>query len=360
MQWSINLGGEGFIVCNDSSIVANADNTLFCIDGESGKTKWKVTIDGDIVRLSEIFGNGLFVNTSKNQVHYIDISQGKPVWTFQADDKVLSPVQVNDNKAYFGSLNGKIFCLDVSNGKLLWSYNTYGKIGFPVNFYKDKVLVSSYDKNVYMLDANTGRLIKRFSYFAFPLGMFINQNYLYFLEIDKLYCIDIEKGTEVWKTDDFDSWRSRYLIQDFSKGRVLLYTSGETSKLTCFDASTGRVIFNKSIFFNSPVNSPCIDENKIYFVINVRRDSYLLKFLYLARPLLTERLTYKIYDFVAPKLKDGGVYYKSFLVAFDSNSGKVIWKAFLFEDGYSRVFISRGKKIFVYTDNGYIYSFNLE
>ncbi|HUS48442.1 MAG TPA: PQQ-binding-like beta-propeller repeat protein [Phycisphaerae bacterium] len=63
-----------------------------------------------------------FGSSADDSVHCIDAETGKQLWTFTTEGPVRLPPAWDGGKVYFGSDDGFAYCLDGASGKLVWKY----------------------------------------------------------------------------------------------------------------------------------------------------------------------------------------------------------------------------------------------
>jgi outer membrane protein assembly factor BamB len=123
---------------------STTDNTLWALDGATGKTKWAFTTGAPVRFAPAIAGGKAYVGSDDGFVYCLDAADGKLLWKFRGgldDRKVMgngrmisrwpirSGVGVADGAVYFAagmwSAEGVyVFALDARTGKEIWCNDT--------------------------------------------------------------------------------------------------------------------------------------------------------------------------------------------------------------------------------------------
>jgi outer membrane protein assembly factor BamB len=84
---------------------------------------WKATPGGKLSALSAV-GNSLFAaSIDKHKLYCIDTNSGKTKWIYTAGARIDSPPTITNGRAVFGCHNGWTYCLNADSGKLIWSFH---------------------------------------------------------------------------------------------------------------------------------------------------------------------------------------------------------------------------------------------
>ena len=68
-----------------------------------------------------VVGDSLYFSSSADDsVHCLDTQSGKPKWTFTTDGPVRIAPEFANGRIYFGSDDGRAYCIDASKGNLIW------------------------------------------------------------------------------------------------------------------------------------------------------------------------------------------------------------------------------------------------
>jgi outer membrane protein assembly factor BamB len=68
-----------------------------------------------------VVGNSVYFSSSADDsVHCLDAQSGKPKWTFTADGPVRIAPEFSNGRIFFGSDDGCAYCIDAANGTLIW------------------------------------------------------------------------------------------------------------------------------------------------------------------------------------------------------------------------------------------------
>jgi len=153
--------------------------------------------------------------------------EGKKVWEFEAPGSVTPPI-FSKGKLYVGCRNKKIYCLDAHSGRKITEFQ-FGEVKVDENIHS--IIVSG---DQLYLTSNVGEIVR-----DTPRGKVI-----YETGKQRLYCIDISTGKEIWRYCDEKIEAST--IPAIYKEKVYLEASlgPDTIRgLLCLDAKTGEKVW---------------------------------------------------------------------------------------------------------------------
>ncbi len=106
-------------------------------------------------------GDSLYFGSSADDsVHCLDAETGKINWSFCTDGPVRMPPSLHNGKAYFGSDDGFAYCLNAKDGSFVWKYKPSEQVR----------LIPSNGKMISLLPCRTGVMIHdKKAYCAFSL-----------------------------------------------------------------------------------------------------------------------------------------------------------------------------------------------
>lgn len=148
----------------DGTVYTSRDR-LYAIDGETGKQKWVMGLDGVRTGISPAVSSDGTVyigaaSGSGGMILAIDGATGQPRWTFLTKgDAVYSAPALDENSTlYVGSADKNLYALDAHTGRLRWQFATGGWItAAPVVGADHAIYCGSADGRIYALDSNTGQ-----------------------------------------------------------------------------------------------------------------------------------------------------------------------------------------------------------
>lgn len=154
-------------------------------------TKWYFNGEGaDLYRVERkstpaIDNANVYFGTDDGYVHALEQNNGAEKWRFRvgigirrSGEYAISNLLRACSVLYFASKNGKVFALDANTGAVLWTYDG-------ADWCAPSIAIVPEKKRLYV---------------GINSGWFNNRNYL--------LALDMENGTEVWRTPTSDSVRS--------------------------------------------------------------------------------------------------------------------------------------------------------
>ncbi len=122
-----------------------------------------------------------FASSADDSVHCLNAETGKIKWSFCTDGPVRMPPSLHNQKAYFGSDDGFTYCLNAKDGSLLWKYKPSEQVR----------LIPSNGKIISLIPCRTGVTIHdKKAYCAFSLLPW-QQSFL--------CALDADTGSEIYK-----------------------------------------------------------------------------------------------------------------------------------------------------------------
>jgi len=215
---------------NDNLFVVATDENwgftrsyLFCVDGKTGKLKWKLYNNKEVYTSPTIGSNNLvYIGTSSGFVYALSKENGSKKWEFETGfgnltktgsvkgKSVYHPPVIGEDMIFFGALDGKLYALDRNTGIKRWEYATehYGCLSPAIGddgilYFTSHGEIQNGDRNwgyVYAVKSSNGELIWKHgldggyqSEYPYPL---IGKGILYVQDSGGLYAIKISsQGT---------------------------------------------------------------------------------------------------------------------------------------------------------------------
>jgi outer membrane protein assembly factor BamB len=133
------------VYCGSGVGDLHKDTVLFCLDAETGKEQWRMSVDlpmwGEVAVVGDYLfapvGNGNFLLSADQTdtpqkpagaVLCLKARTGQRVWRFDTPDGVHVRVAVDAENVYFASRDQHCYCVDRKEGKLRWKQD----LGSPV------------------------------------------------------------------------------------------------------------------------------------------------------------------------------------------------------------------------------------
>ncbi len=218
--------------------------TIYALDPETGKEKWKFDADEDLKPLfcTPRYDNGFlyfgegFHKDAECRIYCIRADNGKQEWSFATSSHTESRPVVAKGKVVFGAGNDGIYCLNATTGKLIWHNEGLHIDAEPV--------------------IQDGRVF---------VGSGISMKY----QINKLLCLDLENGKEVWQEKIAYSAFANPLIDDqtvyFGTGNGNYSVDREpiAGELLARNKNTGKNLWDCQLP-NSILATPIADRFMIY------------------------------------------------------------------------------------------------
>ena len=165
-KWLSEQGFEDELVNRISESVPPtkrvADDVVLALDIETGKQKWKASIEGRASGRSSsstpIDEDRIFA-VGSNRVFCVDKESGKVIWdrTLDVESIASSPVHIKDRLV---ALVGKLTAFDPENGEVIWENSEIqGKAGSPIAFRLEgkEVIVMVQKRFLWLMDQQEKR-----------------------------------------------------------------------------------------------------------------------------------------------------------------------------------------------------------
>ena|GEM_PF-742564 len=131
--WELILEGTVSqpIVAASERVYAVYGDTIFAIECDSGKARWKFRAQKKGFTPS-VFGDKVFFPSEDFMTYCLDgkffgkaccVSTGKKNWSFMANSECTSQPIACGEVVYQRATDGNLYCIDASEGKLLWRFD---------------------------------------------------------------------------------------------------------------------------------------------------------------------------------------------------------------------------------------------
>jgi len=277
-------------------IIGTAEGSIYSINKDSGKQKWKNTALNGSIKDLELFNNkiiafssngiiytisknGVIISTEKldctfqdenvigNEKIYIATEKGIAVkqngikWIYQESAQYTAPVEIG-NKLFFGE-DDKLVATDL-NGNIIWSNENVGPFwNTQPKVYAGTVYIGSMNHRIYAISAYDGK--EKWSFEtngAINSKLTIDSGTLYAGNMGgKLYAFDLSNGKEKWKANTNDGIFSKSISTTIGQKDVVLIGSMD-SYVYGFSKSNGELIWGKSM--SEPIKDVISSGNQIF------------------------------------------------------------------------------------------------
>jgi outer membrane protein assembly factor BamB len=255
-------------IVNGVVYVGSMDASLYALDLDTGKLRWRYATDGPVEESSPCVYKGIvYIGDLNGILHAVDASSGKARWTFEAEMEIRSSPNCINNRVYFGSYDENLYCLSADKGVLLWKYTTKGPLHSTPASDGKYVYVSGCDETFRAIDAASGSQI-----YALPLGAYsgasaaLRDNHAYIGTFgNEVLCINLRQQANQWvyrhPTRSFPFYSSAAVTEE----RVVV--GGRDKIVHCLERATGRQIWTFTT--RSRVeSSPLIAGNRVFIGSN--------------------------------------------------------------------------------------------
>lgn len=201
--------GAGTTVTGNLVIVTNTAGWIKAYDIANGKTKWGTKTGGKIYSTPYASGNYVLVACSDTYLYCLDKNTGRINWKAQSDKPMVASPVISGNRVFCGGSDGHFRCYDLASGKVLWDYaQVQGFVETRPLLYNGNVCFGSWGNHFYALNQKTGAL------------------------------------AWAWTDGSINRMYSPASCEPVGAGNRLFIVAPDRA-MTCFDASTGRVIWRK-------------------------------------------------------------------------------------------------------------------
>ena len=142
-------------------VVGSYDNSIYCIDAKTGKSKWRVETEGYVHGSPAISSGHQIVSSGcDGLLRTVDGKTGKESAKLAIGSYVAASPAIDGDELFVGTFDNEVVKVDLAKGEIAWRYK-HPKREFP--FYSspavtDKlVILGGRDKMIHALDRNTGK-----------------------------------------------------------------------------------------------------------------------------------------------------------------------------------------------------------
>jgi eukaryotic-like serine/threonine-protein kinase len=225
--------------------MGSMDSSLYAIDLDSGKLRWRYETKGPIQESSPCIHNKVvYIGDLNGVLHAVNADTGKSRWTFKAEGEIKSSPNCIGNRIYFGSYDQNLYCLSADTGALIWKYTTEGPVHCSPSIDKGYVYISGCDETFRAIDAVSGKQA-----FSIPLGAYAGASSAIYDDrayvgtfANDVLCVNLRLKNIQWAykhpTRNFPFYSSAAI----SDGRVVL--GGRDKIIHCLESATGKELWS--------------------------------------------------------------------------------------------------------------------
>lgn len=238
-KWTVTVGKRDFPVeapgANDDYVAVLNGSSIYLLDQATGQIVWRRVAVGAPGAGAAVSENYVFVPMIGGTIEGYNVHDGRtPPWIYQSVGRALiQPVIAGGNVAW-PTDRGHLYVAGANNTGIRYRIETTKSIvARATELPPNRLLVLSTDGYVYCLYQATGALQWQFST-GEPLvkpAVVIGAAIYVVTDDDNLYRLDAKDGQEVW-------WAPR-VRQVITASESRLYCIGDTGRMLIFDANTG-------------------------------------------------------------------------------------------------------------------------
>jgi outer membrane protein assembly factor BamB len=326
IKWKITLPGvTGYPVAFNGMVFVQDSQKTYALDGGTGKIVWSIPIVGEMCKIDSTYmmigstciriadGSTVWVAPSGfgfaftiiNGIGYVpelkmflgdlygwslpDPSQ-PPTLTWNRTGEIdvgrafgaygIDHVVYGEGILAFGSENGFLYGINAKTGKTIWQTPVTSTFTYGMSYIDGKVIHGGLDGNMRAWNITTGELLWTYnpnSWYGMwasasgtAYGMVYEHN-----QDTYLYAINATNGELVWKAKGPGIGYSNTL--SIADGKVYIqmgdrqyrdFDTGEyaTSEYDCYDAYTGKLLWNLPMENGAPFDMQCIAYGNLYVI----------------------------------------------------------------------------------------------
>ena len=201
--------GAGLAIDGKMVVITNTGGWVKAYHTSNGKVLWKTKTGGKIYSTPSISGNMVVVASTDKYLYSLNKNTGKIIWKASAGKPLVASPVINGNRVFCGSADGHFRCYELSSGRLKWDFKQVP--GFVVTrplLYNGCIYFGSWGNRLFALDQKTGVAVWNWSD-GYSNRMFSPAS-----------CVPVAAGNR-------------------------LFVVAPDRFMTCFNASTGEVIWRK-------------------------------------------------------------------------------------------------------------------
>lgn len=210
--------GAGTTVAGNIVVSVNTAGWIKAYDINTGKQKWATKTGGKIYSTPCAAGNYIVVACTDTYLYCLDKNTGAVKWKAQANKPIVASPVVNGDRVFCGGSDGHFRCYDLKTGKVNWDYDqVQGFVETRPLLYQGHVCFGSWGNHFYVLDQKTGAVVWNWTNGA-ANRMFspascepvATGNRLFIVAPDRyMTCFNASTGQVIWRKGNDSKFRVR-------------------------------------------------------------------------------------------------------------------------------------------------------
>lgn len=152
--------GAGSTVTGNMVITTNTAGQIKAYDIASGKQKWVAKAGGKIYSTPYAAGSYILVACTDTYLYCLDKNTGAVKWKAKAGKPMVASPVANGDRVFCGGSDGHFRCYDLKTGKVNWDYDqVQGFVETRPLLYNGNVCFGSWGNHFYVLNQRTGAVV---------------------------------------------------------------------------------------------------------------------------------------------------------------------------------------------------------
>lgn len=239
-RWSVPTDGEvvgGATVIADRVVFGSHAQRLFCRKLSDGSPVWETDTQGP-VNGSPAIGDGQTFVTGCDQpvLRVLDVETGNEQTTIDLEGLLIATPALKEGMLYFGTSDGIVFAVNAKQRSVEWKYsdeNRQFEIHSSPAVTEDLVIIGSRDKRLHAINRKTGKAEWTFATRGgIDSSPVVAGDRVYFGSKDKaVYGVSLSDGSEAWK---FNAAQPITASPAIAQGCLVIGTDAANGRILCF------------------------------------------------------------------------------------------------------------------------------
>ncbi|RYE15005.1 MAG: hypothetical protein EOP34_04795 [Rickettsiales bacterium] len=276
----------GMLYDNNVIYLTAGHRDIIAIDAMGGREIWRKSLNNIVRSTPVINDNMLLISTIDNSLYVLNKDDGKISWKYEGLGGELSVFGAVSPFIYDGIIilptsSGQILALSI-NGDVIWDIDlsfdksiiegfTFSNIDITPIVKDDKIFISGNMGALYAIDLYSGQILWKQNLKNIK-SFWVADNYLYVIDNNKLYAININNGSVKW----FNDLDEIYNVEGSKKNKKYIYygpiivndellvvsNKGFIAKISPYDGSKISV-YNVT---DNVIDHPIVTTDSIYLI----------------------------------------------------------------------------------------------
>ncbi len=222
--------GAGTAVMGNLVVVANTAGWVKAYDADHGQLVWSFKTAGKIYSTPCEAGNYVVVASTDKYLYCLHNKTGKIKWKMLADKPIVASPVYENGRVFCGGSDGHFKCYDLETGNLKWDFNQVQ--GFVVTrplVSEGKIYFGSWGNHFYVLNQETGAVVwtwddgyKNRMFSPAACVPVISGNRLFIVAPDRyMTCFNASTGEIIWRKGKDPAFRVRESMGSSADGRLV-------------------------------------------------------------------------------------------------------------------------------------------